>query len=393
MTEPFYGGACCPPSSVASPRRRPQKPASRAWTFLMEVMLSPIFWLVVLQLCLLWALTLVGYLSVPEDDEVLDTVLVLSPRGAEYRAGLAYSGVTLGITFGLALTSLAWAVSAFLRKGPSFPDSPAGKRRVLILVAVILVAFLFAQLVTGWAKPVDPFPSELGVSVLKWVYGQPAQQDVWVADKVPDIMFFLSIVVPAILAAGASFLQEPIDESIPEERTRKVALRVRELDQLLYIGALALVFGTLQLSASLSVPLASMPKAADLKNEMELCRMFGGAAAGSPLLEQFNAKDCLDLPRRMEQEESVAGLRQLVRAVTFSLGLAFSAMLVAIYVPAMVSLRLMLPSDGTEPAAQASGSDKSASPGDVDPLHRIAAVAATLGPLIAGIVANAFGGG
>jgi len=374
------------------PSQAPSTGAQR----LMEVALSPLCWLLVLQLCLVSALYLVGYLSVPEPAEVLAVVraavLVDSPGGAEYRAALAFSGVTLGLTFVLAITSLAWAVSAYLRKGPSFSGDAPPDRRQTILQIVVLATFLVVLLATALAELLKPFPSELGFSLLQWVYAKP---DARLSKWVPTLMFLLSLVVPAILAAGASFLQEPIEDSLPAERNRKIALRVRELDHLLYIGAVALVFGTLQLSATMSVPLASVTKAADLKSRIEMCRTFGAVPPSNPLYTKASAKGCLELPALIEKDQAAAGLRQLVRAVTFALGLAFSAMLVAIYVPAMVSLRLMQAHVPPKPEKKNGDPDKSdaGSPGDVDPLQRLATVAATLGPLIAGVVANAFAGG
>jgi len=69
-------------------------------------------------------------------------------------------------------------------------------------------------------------------------------------------MFVLSCVVPSVLLAGALCLLQPMTF----ERSKVVLLRqlgvlkdrLRELDQMLYIGALVLMFGTLQLSSGLS---------------------------------------------------------------------------------------------------------------------------------------------
>jgi len=83
--------------------------------------------------------------------------------------------------------------------------------------------------------------------------------------------------------------------------------------------------------------------------------------------------------------------------VTLSFGLAFSALLAAIYVPGLIGLRLMI-----EPlqavlaksaAATNTKDEKSDLIGDVDPLRRAAAAVATLSPLIAGLIANAFASG
>lgn len=83
-----------------------------------------------------------------------------------------------------------------------------------------------------------------------------------------------------------------------------VGLRLRELDQMLYIGALALVSGTLQRSFGLSVPLASLPKATDLKLRVDLCK------AAAPLSKASNpflgATDPYAEPRKVKDAQAKA---------------------------------------------------------------------------------------
>ena len=223
-------------------------------------------------------------------------------------------------------------------------------------------------------------------------------------------MFLLSCVVPGILLAGATFLLQPMEApgSLETRRSQVHLLlkRLRELDQMLYIGALALVFGTLQLSSGLSIGLVSMPKAADLKGEGRSVQGHGafvdgeqsvlcglGRQAGiGPFCGRVRcatAKICRPQVLKLDSAES---LRELVHGITICFGLAFSALLAAIYVPTLIGLKSMyeprqqeLPKD--EPARAASTANLT-----VEPLSRIAAVAATLSPLFAGLLANTLAG-
>jgi hypothetical protein len=80
--------------------------------------------------------------------------------------------------------------------------------------------------------------------------------------------------------------------------------------------------------------------------------------------------------------------------VTLSFGLAFSALLAAIYVPALIGIGILI--GPLQPSASSNGGDsdeKNADTPEVDPLRRIAAIIATLSPLLAGLLANAFASG
>ncbi|WP_422014719.1 hypothetical protein [Roseateles sp.] len=87
--------------------------------------------------------------------------------------------------------------------------------------------------------------------------------------------------------------------------------------------------------------------------------------------------------KKLARLGDVDSLRELVRGVTLSFGLAFSAMLAAIYVPALLVLREMVESrQRSLPANEPSGTES------VDPVTKIGAVVATLSPLLAGLVTN-----
>jgi hypothetical protein len=365
--------------------------------------LAPAVWLALVGMCMLSMLYAVGYLSpdqLPTSPEKVTDALKVTIDISARRAALAYSGVTLAITVALSLTSLVWAVAAFRGKAPAY------RWPVLIWVTFVLVLSLT---ILGWmaCHAFEPFASNLGRILL-----ESARSDLSapMTGRVPDLMFGLACIVPAILAAGGGFLLQPMkdpsDADSAKLQLRLLAGRLNELDQLLYVGALALVFGTLQLSAAMSLPLASMPKAVDLKSQADMCKTLAPSPASSPFFTPgasgstrgssfhsgFDAEHCRDLPREFARGEVADGLRQLVRGITLSFGLAFSALLSAIYVPALIGLRLMIapPQRKVHDAAAAGTKEEKSDIGDVDPLRRVAAVAA---PLIAGLLANALATG
>lgn len=363
---------------------------------------APAIWVAVVWVAMVGMLYAVGYLDADVDrtGKLAELVARLKQPDVDFaarRAARAFSGVTLAITLVLSFTSFVWAWAAFLRKSNHF-RWPALGLMVLFLIALLAVS--------RWvSETYQPFTSEFGQLLLNpESSGAPSK----LAAGVPTVMFILACVVPCILLAGATFLLQPMvlpGEVIAAPDTASVFRgdqlkilmgRVQELDQMLYIGALALVFGTLQLSAGLSVPLVSMPKAPSVRTQAELCKLISPSAASSPFYAKASAsspdgaavdKACYELPKQLAQLEWADSLRQLVRGITLCFGLAFSALLSAVYVPALVGLRLMI--DERLPGGSATDSaETNKAIAEIDPLHRVAAVVATLSPLLAGLLAN-----
>jgi len=369
---------------------------------------APALWVTLVWTLMVSMLYVVGYLDVDDDhatklNRLTSYLTSLDIDVAARRAARGFSGVTLAITLALSITSLVWAGAAFRRKANHFRWPALGLMGVLLILCLGLSWWVSVQH--------QPFPSKLGYLMLG---ADKCGKGSLLAPCVPNLMFVLACVVPCILLAGATFLLQPMAppdhlkaapaaEAVVVKDQQKILLeRVRELDQMLYIGALALVFGTLQLSAGLSVPLASMPQAATLKARADLCKLISPsstpsaffAPASSPT-DGAKAVDatCSELPKQLVNLESAESLRQLARGVTLCFGLAFSALLAAVYVPTLVGLGLMIDerrgADDADPAPPAS--TKTAV--ELDPLHRVAAVFATLSPLLAGLVANTLTGG
>lgn len=368
--------------------------------------LAPVFWLALVGACLLGALCAVGYLtadvdpltgeSAPQLLQKFSMALPAEANVAKNRAALALSGVTLAITGVLALTCLFWAGAAGRHKANAY--------RIVVLFWVAIF-FTLCVLILAWmrASGYEPFASALAGKLLVWNKQAPAGN---VPDiGVPEVMFGLACVLPVILATGACLLLQPVTASTNDTLIKaRVALlrdRLKELDQLLYLGALTLVFGTLQLSMALSVPMASMPNAADLKIQADLCKSLAPVAASSPFFTpdvvskvsgeaSFGVEQCRKVPGAFAQASVAEDLRQFARGVTLSFGLAFSALLAAIYVPALIGIGILLAKFGKKTGES---EDKQSDAAEIDPLRRVAAIMATLSPLLAGLVANAFAAG
>lgn len=379
--------------------------------------LAPALWLVIVWVCSLTMLYAAGYLSADREIGALDKYVAVigakDPAIAARRAAYGLSGVTLAVTLALALTSFFWCAAAAWNKAGAF------RITVLFWSTAFLV---FALTVSTWANENwEPFTTRLGQKLLQ--RGAADSQSPW-AQHIPLLMFVLSSVVPSLLLAGTTLLLQPMWKlsviSILKGQLAILKLRLRELDQMLYIGAIALVFGTLQLSSGLSVPLVSMPNAADVKAQADLCKTIGPSTAassvffpssaptpspkpktkGHPKLKtaQPTASDlqCAEVPNQFAKLDAADGLRQLVRGITLCFGLSFSALLAAIYVPGLIVLRKMIEErqDLLAPLEEAAGVPLPERHQGlvVEPFSRIGAVVATLSPLLAGLVANALAG-
>lgn len=352
----------------------------------------PALWLTAVWLCLLLSLSAVGYLTPTADQSIEKAItnLLGDHAGSDYGASVAamgYSGVTFAITLTLSGTCVVWTWSAF-------NDAQPGLRRNLLWATTVLMV-LMAGL--SWViGSTAPFTSQHGSALL-------VSRSTPGLAVVPILMFLLACAIPFVLVAGASFLLTPITSpdamSDPFACVRGLAARLKELDQMLYIGALALVFGTLQLNAGLSVPLTWLPTEASLKTQVDLCRDIGPSGAASSVFFSlpsaaaatsgpagFDAH-CSSLPRKVHDLQDADDLRRLVRGVTLCFGLAFSLLLATIYIPTLIGLRHLIERQARQLPSRvrlAGVTDIV----DVDPLKRVAAVAATLSPLIAGLLAN-----
>ncbi|MEK8033806.1 hypothetical protein AACH06_23530 [Ideonella sp. DXS29W] len=378
-------------------RDLPTMPEFYDGTFPRLRVLAPAGWLLFVWLCMLLMLGAVGYLDAELDACLSDAWVALRESDIDFAAGSAaraFSGVTLVITLTLAVASVIWAASAFYGKAPEY------RCRTILVVSIFLVV---AGSLALWVNfGVMPFSTRLGQALLQ---REQSVRPFFEYISPPALMFAAACIVPGVLLAGATILLQPMGRPQAHGplllQLSVLFQRLRELDHMLYLGALTLVFGTLQLSAGLSIPLAGMPKTADIKLAAELCKtmapagasgtFFAGSSAAPAGDGAFEAR-CRKLPAALARADGVESLRQLVRGLTLCFGLAFSAMLAAIYVPALIGLRLMLEERPLwlGPSAATQSQVEKLDIGEVDPVRRIAAIVATLSPLLAGLVANAF---
>lgn len=420
------------------------------------------------------ALWMSGYIGTEDKaDVVKEFVSALQKDGetaietenvAARRGGLAVSGILFAATLVLTVTCCFWAWLNHRANGEGTPARWHDRKKVLLLgflatVGAVAWPFLFL------AGDVS-FASGLARKLLDVTAAQFCNP--WQLEWVPKLMFGQGVILPVVLAFSACLFIVPPGEPRagtypPEFIIRELAPRIRELDQMLYLGALALVCGTLQLSSALSIPLARMPSMVDVKNTIDMCKASGagekgnlfmspgmragafcaasGASAGlcasstarvsapgaapaphgpasedfkKPFHRHFSAADCEQVQTELTRVDLAQSVRSLIHSLTLSIGLAFSMMLAAIYVPAMIRMReyvdkarkrirddkaadrsrlaalgaLLGTGNATDSAATSEADDDSAEEVDADPTHRIAAVLATLSPVIASLVAN-----
>lgn len=389
---------------------------------------------------------------------------------AAHRGALAVSGILLAATVALSITAVFWAVSNTAR----YLDKIDG-RKVIFLAATAVCTLVCGEVIFALiGVAIDRLNASLALisvpaSRLLDMTAHDLPDAKWL-DAVPPLMFIQSFMLPMVLAFGVSFRLSPPEPADPptaptadpteawlrwltgsteaqagaRRRLGDLTARVRELDHVLYIGALALVFGTLQLSAALSVPLTLMPAATDVRTTIDLCK--AGTAAGNPFVpapapaaaesavarskatggakskdktppapaastpaaakkaastanpvpatppaafhRALTPEDCQGVATEWARVNVAQSVRSLIRALTTTFGLAFSLLLGAIYVPAILRLRKWIDESREALAGQAD-----ADLGDADPVRRIAAVAATLGPAIAALVANTLSSG
>lgn len=436
------------------------------------------------------ALWMVGYIGTEDKDEVVGEFVLALQKGGETtiesenlaarRGGLAVSGILFAATVVLSVTVCFWAY--LNRPDPDRWNALTLWRRWGVLVTGLVAAAAAA----GWPFALFgakvSFASGLAIRLLGITAAQfdhPCRLSL-----VPYLMLLQGVVVPVILAFSACLFISPLPVPTPKVEARrfiveKLKPRIRELDQMLYLGALALVCGTLQLAAALSIPLARMPSMADVKNTIDMCKTAGlgdksnpflsprppmgavcaasgaGASAGlcassaasvpAPVAgtapgafasaanaaaegskkqfhRDFSAADCEQVQTELTRVNLAQSVRSLIHSLTLAIGLAFSMLLAAIYVPAMIRMRELADKarqnirDHKDPkqsvsaelgervkraigalfgignapdaAATSDAEGEGAEEVDADPTRRITTALATLSPVIASLVAN-----
>lgn len=219
---------------------------------------------------------------------------------------------------------------------------------------------------------------------------------------VADAHNVIGIYIPTILGLGICLLLEPVGRwrHDPDELD-VIARRSKTLDYMLYLGAASLVFGTFQMSAIHGAAVGPLSSLADLKTKAEFCKSTkpNGATDIEVMKSTPARRAWADIGcDRLLEEAKTANLadagRRFARAVTLSFGIAFSALLIALYVPAVLLLRRA--ALATRPAAScASDSQRNElllKLGiESDVVGRLGRSVAALSPLLAGLLSVGIG--
>jgi hypothetical protein len=237
----------------------------------------------------------------------------------------------------------------------------------------------------------------------------------WMA-PVTDANNVLGIFIPLMLGLGCCLLLEPATRPAPESAASaerdlmEIAANSRRLDHLLYLGALSLVIGTLQLSATQAWALAPLPGMNALKLKSDICKSLTPALAPAPTVQGFAVASiqppqtpkqaappaCAELALELPHAEFADAARQFARSTLLMFGMSFSLLLAALYAPAVLLLKA-----AAERAAVTAGPPVvDARPLSVaawlqqlgiesDLVGKAGKVVATLSPLFAGVLANA----
>jgi hypothetical protein len=222
---------------------------------------------------------------------------------------------------------------------------------------------------------------------------------------VSDANNVLGIFVPVVVGFGICLLLEPVrqDAAMGVDHLAVIGDRSRALDNLLYLGAISLAFGILQMSAVYASALAPLPSVASAKTKIDMCKGLSTppdalkATATKQASDQWRAMGCETLGQEAHDGEVADSAREFARATTLVFGMGFSAVLAAMYLPAMLLLkqaadRLLVSTDNSVGTSKEDRSKEYQRLGiESDFLGKAGKVITALSPLFAGVLANVFG--
>ena len=353
------------------------------------------------------AITIVACLFASRFLEVLSNerlhtlyVLVASPLdeldGHDFGARALYA-VTMGLTL-LATMAAAWVTSAVWWR--------CRARR-------------FAWQTTGWVA-LAAVLAGVGISVLGLYhltqglasgYGNTLLCANWARSGAPwmamltDANNVIGIFVPVVLTLGMCLLLEPLDKDKKDTtKLEAVAVNSHMLDVLLYVGAACLALGTLYLSAVYASALAPLPSAASVKVRAESCKSLAlpsgmsDTEAQTQLMADWRALKCHTLADEAKNAETADSAREFAKATTLVFGISFSALLAAMYLPAMLLLKRAaeesslpgMPGMPGLPASRAQRTEQYLKLGiESNMLSKVGKVLTALSPILASVIANA----
>lgn len=343
--------------------------------------LAPAWTQLLLATLVVLALLAAHYALPIEREQVDDWIWITEGRGALFSAAResaarGYWAVMLALSSAAALLALWFVAGLGNRCEPAFRDEVLSWVFVLATIAAVaLMVLVVAKQLQGGAV------SAIGNALLCAGWGRIGSP--WLA-PLSDMQNVVGFVVPVVLATGACLLLAPADvRGLPTRAAlHRVAERSRSLDQLLYIGALCLVLGTLHLSAAFSLAVGPFDGSADVKLRAELCRQ-------NPL----QAARCADLPTELHDAEAIDDAKRFVRLTISWIGIAYSALLVALYAPAAYLLMQQAEALTARIGMSAAARHRELSEAGIesDLLGKLAKVATTMSPLAAGLISSAVG--
>jgi hypothetical protein len=343
------------------------------------------------------ALLVSHFLEIVVDENLKASYLIVSAEnegalGQDFGAR-AHRAITMALTFISAMVA-AWMTVGIWWECQSRDYALQVTKRVALMALTAAVALG----VLGLAKLTPGLDSAFGNAMLCATW---ARNDApWLA-MVSDANNVLGIFIPVMVGLGMCLLLEPITHPWMPSRDELATLarNSRTLDHLLYVGAICLVFGILQMSAVYSSAVATLPTTQEVKTKVEICKSIAAITHEGKLHRELELINCHRLVDETEKAELADSFRQFARSTTLVFGIAFSVLLAALYVPAALLL-----SGAAQRLAKAIGSD--GPKGGTDDVHgrlrelgiesdllgKIGKVITTLSPIFAGLISNALGG-
>lgn len=313
--------------------------------------------------------------------------------GHDFGARALYA-VTMGLTL-LATMAAAWVTSAVWRRCPDRRFA----RQIAVWVALAAVLGGMGISVLALLKVTQGLASGYGNALLcaNWVRsGAP-----WMA-MLTDANNVIGIFVPVVLTLGMCLLLEPLGRSkMDTTKLEAVAVNSHLLDVLLYVGAACLALGILYLSALYASALAPLPSAASVKVRAEACKSLtlpsgmSDMQAQTQLMADWCALKCHTLAKEAKNAETADSAREFAKISTLVFGISFSALLAAMYLPAMLLLKRAaeessLPDEPGLPASRAQRTEQYLKLGiESDMLSKVGKVLTALSPILASVIANA----
>lgn len=303
-------------------------------------------------------------------------------------AALALWACMFALTVGAAIVALCFAARIFA-------ETRNVQFRRWAIGILVTVSGLFALALSNFALSGAHagFDGLFGAALFCGTWERILGPEPYRLAMMSDSLNIFGTAIPMAIAVSASLLMSVLTLEVDagpsienKEAVRDIAFASRRLDLVLYIGAAALVAGTLQVSAMYALATAHLPTINDVKTRRDICRAAASEVGGTSVAASHV---CTDLKQQLEQADAAAGIRQHARSVTLTFGICFSMLLAAIYVTAgslLAARASKLISGG--PATHKVQQKLIELGIESDVIGKFGKLAATLSPVAAGLVSN-----